>query len=174
MPERDTGPATPAGGEAVSKSARKRAMTARQALGERLCALSPADIDRLPLEDGPLRDALLAARHVTSRSAGRRHRQYIGKLMRGIDPAPLAAALADLHRARAAESAALHETEALRDRLLAEGDDALPAVLTRFPAADRQHLRQLLRRARREAGAGAPPAAARRLFRYLRDLRSGP
>lgn len=161
-------------GEAfASKSARKRDMTARQALGERLCELTPAQLEAIPITEPALHEAIIQARRITARGGRRRHLQYIGKLMRSIDPAPLEAALAQLHQQRAAATEAQHETEALRDQLLARGDAALPEVLARFPQADRQHLRQLLRQAAREGAEGKPPAAARKLFRYLRELRSG-
>jgi len=63
-----------------------------------------------------------------------------------------------------------HRLEAWRDRLLAEGDAALPELLAEFPGADRQQLRQLIRNAHRERAAQKPPRAARLLFRYLREL----
>jgi ribosome-associated protein len=158
--------------EAPSKSALKREMTARQALGEALCALSPRELEAIPIEDPALEAAIVQARSITSRSARRRHRQYIGKLMRAVDPEPLQAALDGLHQQRAASAAQHHELEALRDELIERGDDGLPTVLERFPGADRQHLRQLLRQAQREKAGERPPAAARKLFRYLRELQS--
>jgi ribosome-associated protein len=121
-------------GEAfASKSARKRDMTARQALGERLCELTPAQLEAIPITEPALHEAIIQARRITARGGRRRHLQYIGKLMRSIDPAPLEAALAQLHQQRAAATEAQHETEALRDQLLARGDAALPEVLARYP-----------------------------------------
>ena len=55
--------------------------------------------------------------------------------------------------------------------LIRDGDKALSGVIDRFPQADRQHLRQLVREAQREKKADKPPAASRRLFRYLRELK---
>ncbi len=156
--------------EAPSKSARKREMTARQELGEALCALSERELARIPIEDDALLAAIRESRRISHHSALRRHRQYIGKLMRRLDPQPLQLALDELHRERRGEARSLHELEELRDALLARGDEALGRVLERFPDADRQHLRQLLREARRERDAQRPPAASRRLFRYLREL----
>ncbi|KGE03218.1 ribosome biogenesis factor YjgA [Pseudohaliea rubra] len=160
--------------EAPSKSALKREMTARQNLGEALCALSPRELAAIPIEDPALAQAIAESRNITSRSARRRHLQFIGKLMRTVDPAPLQAGLDGLYRQRAENAAQHHELEALRDTLIDRGDAGLPAVLERFPEADRQHLRQLLRQARREQEAQRPPAAARKLFRYLRELQSAP
>lgn len=157
--------------ERPSKSALKREMTARQALGERLCALTPRELEQIPLApESALYTAVVQSRSITSNSARRRHMQYIGKLMRDIDPLPLQTALAQLHASHAAENAALHAVEALRDDLVRRGDPAINAVMQRWPGADRQLLRQLLRQHAREQSAGKPPAAGRRLFRYLREL----
>lgn len=157
--------------ERPSKSALKREMTARQALGERLCALTPRELAQIPLQpDSALYAAVVQSRSITSNSARRRHMQYIGKLMRDIDPQPLNAALEQLHAAHAAESAALHELEALRDDLVRRGDPAVNDLMARWPQADRQLLRQILRQHDKEQATGKPPAAGRRLFRYLREL----
>jgi ribosome-associated protein len=51
-----------------------------------------------------------------------------------------------------------------------EGDNALPEVLALFPRTDRQHLRKLIRQARKEQETRQPPRASRLLFRYLREL----
>jgi ribosome-associated protein len=82
-----------------SKSARKREAHALQKLGEDLVALRAADLARLPLPE-TLRDAIDEARRLTSRGALARQRQYIGKLMRDIDVAPIQAALAALTEER--------------------------------------------------------------------------
>ena len=153
-----------------SKSALKREMHARQALGEALCELSPRELEQIPIDDEALLEAIVTTRRISSHSALRRHRQFIGRLMRDIDPAPLQAALDALYQSRRGAAAALHELEALRDRLLRDGDAALPAVLERFPQAERQTLRQLTRQARRDARGQRNSGAARKLFRHLRDL----
>jgi len=156
-----------------SKSARKREMTARQELGVALCELSPRELARIPIEDEALLAAIEESRRISHHSALRRHRQFIGKLMRRIDPGPLQQALDELHRERRGEAEVHRELERLRDELVTRGDAGLAAVLARFPDADRQHLRQLLREARRERDTERPPAASRRLFRYLRELQAG-
>ncbi|MFT7286605.1 MAG: ribosome-associated protein [Halieaceae bacterium] len=155
-----------------SKSARKREMTARQTLGEALCDLSERELARMPMESPALLQAVLEAKRIRSNSALRRHRQYIGKLMRGIDPEPLQEALDELHQTRRGEALQFQALEELRDLLIRDGDLALPVLLERFPAADRQNVRQLLRRAHVEAEKEQPPSASRRLFRYLRELQA--
>lgn len=80
-----------------SKSARKREYLALQKLGEELLTLRESDLRGIELDEG-LREAVLEARRIRSRGALRRQKQYIGKLMRHVDPAPLRAALARVRR----------------------------------------------------------------------------
>ena len=80
-----------------SKSARKREYIALQKLGEELITLKESDLDSLPLDDN-LRDAVLEARQMKAHGALRRQKQYIGKLMRNIDPEPIRAEMAKLRR----------------------------------------------------------------------------
>lgn len=82
-----------------SKSQRKRDAHALQKLGEQLVKMRAAEVATLPLPDA-LRDAIDEARRLTSRPAQARQRQYIGKLMREVDLAPLEAALEALTVAR--------------------------------------------------------------------------
>jgi ribosome-associated protein len=159
--------------ERPSRSHDKRAAEALQALGESLLALDDARLAGLDLPDR-LREALRLGRSITSRSASRRQRQYIGKLMRGVDPEPIRAFLARLEGSDEASRARLHRAERWRDRLIDEGDAALGALLEEFPDADRAHLRTLSRQARDERTRGAPPRAGRELFRALKALLDGP
>jgi ribosome-associated protein len=156
--------------ERPSKSALKRQMTALQKLGEALVELSDKELARIPIDDDQLIRVIREARAINSRSARRRHLQYLGKLMRSVDPEPLQRALDELHQERRGGADAFQHLEQWRDRLLAEGDAALEDLLSDFPGAERQQLRQLIRQHQREAAAGKPPAASRKLFRYLRDL----
>lgn len=158
--------------EPVSKSQRKRDSIACQKLGEALVGLTNQKLAALPLPEH-LRDAILHARGIKSHGAHRRQIQYIGKLMRELDTQPIADALECLQRQGVQDAARHHQIERWRERLLEEGDGALGALLEQHPRADLQHLRQLLRSARKEQSAGGPQPAARRLFRYLRDLSEG-
>ncbi len=155
--------------ELISKSQLKREAHALQALGERLLELPAEQLATVPLPD-ELARAIDEAKRIKARGALKRHRQYIGKLMRSIEPEPIEAALEKL-ASRHAESIALqHRLERWRDRLLEEGDGALAELLEEVPHADRQHLRQLMRNARQERERNKPPKSNRELFRYLRDL----
>jgi ribosome-associated protein len=95
--------------------------------------------------------------------------QYIGKLMRNIDPAPIQAAIDEIDGVSAIANARLHALERLRERFL-EDEGVLNEIAQRAPAADFQHLRQLRRNALKEKEESKPPRAYRELFRVLREL----
>jgi ribosome-associated protein len=159
--------------EYKTKSQLKREADALQSLGKNLVELPAtrfaAVMAKLELPDA-LREALIACRAIAAHGGRRRQLQYIGKLMRGIDAEPIRRALGALEGKDRAQKAALHRVEQWRERLIAEGDAALAELLGEFPTADRQQLRQLTMKARKERDAGQSPAAARALFRMLRDL----
>ena len=75
-----------------SKSARKREFLALQKLGEELITLQESDLRQIGLHEDLLQ-AVLEARQIKSRGALRRQKQYIGKIMRHVDPEPIRAAL---------------------------------------------------------------------------------
>lgn len=154
--------------EKPSKSAVKRAMSDLQALGEALVALSADQIKKIDMPDD-LRQAVRDAQRFTQHEAHRRQLQYIGKLMRGIDPAPIQAALDEINGVSAAAVARMHALERLRTRFL-EDEQAIGEIAAAHPQADLQHLRQLRRNALKEQELGKPPRAFRELFRVLREL----
>lgn len=152
-----------------SKSQLKREMTALQGLGEELVRLNAEQLAKLPLND-ELREAICAAQGMNARGARYRQMQYIGRLMREVEPAPVQEALDTLRNKQNRATALLHRLERWRDELIAGDNEALEEVVAAFPAADRQHLRQLIRNAQKEKKAGKPPKAKRELFRYLREM----
>jgi ribosome-associated protein len=152
-----------------SKTRRKRDMEALQELGSELLGFSEEALVQLELPE-QLLDAVREAQKIQSHGARRRQLQYIGKLMRAIDPAPIRAAIDAREHQQETHTQAFHLLEELRDALVLQGDSALGRVLEHFPQADRQHLRKLARQARREHDEHQPPRTSRRLFRYLREL----
>jgi ribosome-associated protein len=151
-----------------SKSALKRQMTALQDLGAELVALSSERLKKIDMPE-TLRDAIRDAQRFARNEAKRRQMQYIGKLMRGIETAPLQAAMDEIKGVSAAANIRQHQLERLRNRLME--DDAVCSEIARdYPGADLQHLRQLRRNAVKETEQNKPPRAYRELFRALRDL----
>lgn len=151
-----------------SKSQRKREANALQDLGRQLVGLSRDRLEKMDLPD-PLRAEVLEAKRITSHGAIRRQMQLIGKLMREVDAAPIAAQLAEMRGESDAAKAAFHALEQWRDRLL-DDDRAVTQWLARHPGTDAQQLRQLIRNARRERAEAKPPKSGRALFRMLRDI----
>ena len=151
-----------------SKSQLKREMTALQDLGAELAALSKERLARIPMPER-LRDALLDAQRFTKHEARRRQMQFIGKLMRDIDAGPLRAAMDEIKGLSEAANIRQHRLERLRTRLI-EDEAAFAEVARDFPSADMQRLRQLRRKALKEAQQNKPPRAYRELFRELREL----
>lgn len=154
--------------EKPSKSALKREMTELQALGEELAALSKDQLKKIDLPDD-LRDALRDAQRFTQHEAHRRQLQYIGKLMRTIDPEPIRAALDEIKGVSAAANARMHALERLRERFLAD-EKVIAEIAAAHPGADLQQLRQLRRNALKEQELNKPPRAFRELYRVLREL----
>lgn len=153
----------------VSKSQRKRDAHALQALGEALVKLNKAALSQIPLSDD-LRSAIAEAQRLAQRGALKRQLQYIGKLMRQTDVAPIRDAFEKVTHSYREDVEHHHHLEQWRDRLLTEGDTALEQLLTEKADVDRQHLRQLIRAAKQETVKDKPPRAARELFRYLRQI----
>lgn len=152
-----------------SKSQVKRELHALQDLGQRLAALKPEMQDRLPLTDS-LRRALADAPKHTANVARKRHVQFIGKLMRDQDIDAILALIDQLDASSREYNERFHALERWRDRLIGEGDEVLEAFVEQYPETDRQHLRSLIRHARHEAAHGKPPAASRKVFKYIREL----
>lgn len=131
----------------------------RQAIGARLVRLSDEDLSRVRLDERLL-DAVLEARRLPPRTeALRRQLQFVGKLMRGTDADEIARQI-ELVAGGVYKMRLQRDAERWRDRLLAGGDAALQELVGEHPAADRQRLRQLVRKVRREAPE-SPTRAAR-------------
>jgi ribosome-associated protein len=153
--------------EIPSKTRKKQEMHELQALGAALVALPDGSLASISLPEA-LAQAIAETRRIRSREGKRRQLQYIGRLMRDLDPEPIRAELDRIEGRSAAEAARHRRLEQLRSRLL-EDDEALTEFAREHPAADLQALRALIRNARREQLEGRPPRAFRELFRLLRE-----
>ena len=155
--------------ERPSKSAAKREAQALQELGEALIALPGAQLDALPLPE-ILRDAVLAARRISSRGALVRQRQLIGKIMRKIDVTPIREAIGQQEEARRGDARRFKRMETWRDRMLREGEPAIVEFCAAHPRSDGAELRRLVNAARLEATQARPPKSARLLFQRVRAI----
>ncbi len=155
--------------EPPSKSQKKREMSALQVLGQTLVEMPADRLAKIDMPDA-LRIALADARRFTKHEAKRRQMQYIGKLMRTIDPEPFQAAVDALNGSSAVENARFQRIERLRTQLIEDEPAALVEIAAAYPDADLQHLRQLRRNAQKEQEQARPPRAFREIFRILREL----
>ena len=160
-------------GDGPSKSQRKRDADAVRDLGQRLAELGAAERAAIPLDDD-VRTAIDDLNAIVKHGARKRQLGFLAKRLRRTDTGPIEEALERLALAARAGTVRHHELERWRDRLLGLRVEESPAAaLTAFldahPDADRQRLRQLQKRALAERAAERPPAAARALFRLLRD-----
>jgi ribosome-associated protein len=153
----------------LSKSARKREAASLQELGVQLSALPDQEIKALGLPD-TLFVALRDLRRLPSHGAQVRQRQYIGKLMRSIDPAPVLAKLAERKQRHDKEIRHFQQIERWRDRLLSEPVAGVEELLQEYPHIDRAALLKLLDKAERERVEQRSPVGARELFAFLREL----
>ncbi|MDC8829747.1 ribosome biogenesis factor YjgA [Alteromonas gilva] len=155
--------------EFVSKSELKRQSALCQKIGEQLVNLSDAHLKTIPLDD-ELAGAIALANKINRKKDGfRRQLQFIGKLMRNRDLAPIEAGLAKLQNQHQAQNARFHQLEKTRDAIADKGDTAIQQALDAYPTLERQKLRQYHRAINKERAKNAPPKAYRELFQYLKE-----
>jgi len=158
-----------------SRSQNRREALEIYTLGEKLVSLTDAQLAKLPVPESLL-PHIRECRRITAQIAHKRQLQYLAKQMRREDDEALDAirdALDEKGEAARREVAAMHRVETWREKLLAEGDDALAQLLDEYPDADRQLLRQLVRNTLEERKRNKPPRAFRELYRELRELLLG-
>lgn len=148
-----------------SKSQKKRDVEALQKLGERLLALRETDLGAIPLSD-KLREALRLGKSITSHGALRRHKQYIGKLMRSENSEAIAVAVEQLQQPDRDNIARQHSAERWRDRLLEPADNGLTDFLKAHPQANQSALEELISAAK-SADQNRSKRAKRELFRVI-------
>ena len=149
-----------------SKSQVKRDAHAAQRVGESLAELDAETLDQLPISDR-LRDGVEDLQRIRSRGAGKRQRQYIGRLMREEDVEAIEAALRRLDPNSPENQRLQMQAEAWRDALIEE-NDAITRFVDDYPQVDVQQLRQLQRNARAEAERETYGKAGRALFQAVR------
>jgi ribosome-associated protein len=156
-----------------SKSQLKREMTALQKLGEELVAEPRDRVKRVPMPED-VRDAILECQQIKDHEGRRRQMQYVGKKMRSLDEDEIAAIQKTLDSWRGlskSDTASMHALERRREKLLKD-DNALTELLAQHPDLDMQHLRTLIRNARKEQAENKPPKAYREIFQILKQLQA--
>jgi len=157
----------------ISKTKRKAEAEAQQTLGKKLIDLTKEQVAKLNLDEN-LHEAVLEAKRMNSNGAMKRQLQYIGKLMRSAEIAPIEEQLARWEGKNDAENARFHALERWRDRLVNEAatsqSEALQAFVTQYPRADIQKLRTLMRNANKEKVANKTQKSSRELFKLIREI----
>jgi ribosome-associated protein len=151
-----------------SKTKIKKQMLELQNIGEQLAELNKDQLKELELPES-LRDAINEVKKMTKFGAINRQMQYIGRLMRDVETAPIIAKLEVWNGTSKQHITWLHQVESWRDRLLAE-PDALTDLLAAYPQSDAQRLRALIRNALKEKELLKPPKSFRELFQVLREI----
>lgn len=156
--------------ERPNKSQLKRENAAIHDMAVRLVNLTEGAVKKMPIDD-ELVDAIKLAHKIRNTREGfRRQLQLITKLLRQSDYEAVQRELDGLQRSGDAENARFHALERWRERILTEGDEGIQAFIDTYPETDRQKLRQLVRKTRKEQADEKPPAAYRELFKYLREV----
>ncbi|MBJ7313965.1 ribosome biogenesis factor YjgA [Rugamonas sp. CCM 8940] len=157
--------------ERPSKSEMKRQVNALQELGAALIAEPRDRVKRVPMPED-VRDAILECQLITNHEGRRRQLQYVGKKMRTLDEAEVAAiqqAIDSWKGLSKADTNAMHALERRREKLLTD-DKILTTLLAENPELDAQHLRTLIRNARKEQAESKPPKAYREIFQILKQV----
>ncbi len=152
-----------------SKSEKKREVTALQKLGEKLINLSEEQIKNIEMDE-ELSEAILFGKTIKKKEALRRHKQFIGSIMRSVDIEPVKKALDQIEFGIQVKNDEFKKTESYRDSLIQGDSKILEEILNEYPDGDRQHIRQLVRNAINEKKKNKPPKSSRVLFRYLKEL----
>ncbi|MFZ6801280.1 ribosome biogenesis factor YjgA [Undibacterium sp. Di24W] len=156
-----------------SKSELKRQMTALQKMGQELVDSARDRVKRVPMPED-VRDAILECQNITNHEGRRRQMQFVGKKMRTLDEAEVALIQKTIDSWKGAsksETAAMHSLERKREKLLAK-DEALTELMAENPELDVQHLRTLIRNARKEQAENKPPKAYREIFQILKEIQA--
>ena len=146
-------------------------MSELQKLGEELVEAPRDRVKRVPMPED-VKEAILMCQTITNHEGRRRALQFVGKKMRTLNEEEVAVIQRTIDSwkgASKAETASLHALERRRDKLLSD-DTALTVLLEENPELDVQHLRTLIRNARKEVAESKPPKAFREIFQILKDL----
>ncbi|MGV6806668.1 MAG: ribosome biogenesis factor YjgA [bacterium] len=152
----------------VSKSELKREAAAFQEMAETLIDLPNRFFDDMVMDD-ELRDAIRVARRLDPRNARKRQVRYIAKLLATTDRTGIESTLASIERQNQQFQQVIEHVDKWCGELIAGDDSLSEELLSRFPALDRQRLRQLTRQAAKSTGTPKAENARSKLFRYLQE-----
>lgn len=154
--------------ERLNKSQQKREIQALRDLGKKLSELDEAALIKMDLPA----ELLQAITDSKSMKHGALKRQFklIAKLLRQMNTESLEKTIAELELKKVEQDRGFHRIERWRDRLLADGPEAMTQFMAKYPEADTGQIRQLIRNTNKELLANKPPKSSRVLFRLIRDV----
>ncbi len=152
-----------------SRTQAKNEDRALQVIGKQLVGLSSKQLANIYVPE-ELLEAVMVARKTKKRGAKRRQMQYIGRLMRNIDPEPIRNALENIRLGDLDKARSFHQIEQWRDAIKAGEEQVIEEVLASCPDAERQRLTQLARNASHDVQKGKGVKSSRVLFRYLKEI----
>ena len=160
--------------ELPSKTQKKREMQELREIGEKLVQMTDEQIS--PISDPEILKAIQEYRRINKGNAKKRQLQYIAKLMRKIDIEDIRNLIDRYDASSRSHVRQFHQLEIWREQLLFGDFSAMDDIALDYPELDRQHLKQLTKKAiqerekqETEENPGAP-IHFRRLFKYLKTL----
>lgn len=153
----------------ISKSQRKREAHELLDLAKQLISMPETRLKALPMDE-PLREEVMFCRNIRAHGARKRQMMTIGKMLRKQDNEALLDAVNNVDQNNRKMNARFHHIELWRDRLIEGSNETLSIFLEQYPTDQAQTVRQLIRNAQKELKSDKPPAAARKLFKLLREL----
>ena len=137
-------------------------------LGEKMVTLNKDELSQIDMDD-ELRSAIEEAQRIKSHGALKRQKHYIAKLMRNLNDETLPTQVSRIIHKHDIYNAEFKRLEKWRDSMLQDGDQGINAFVEQYPLADRHHLRQLVRNAKKEQKNNKPPVAFRQIFKCIRE-----
>lgn len=155
--------------ELKSRTQIKKEAEMLQKLGEKLLRLSASQLAAIDIPE-ELRDALKEAKTISSKNARRRQIQYIGALMRTVDPEPLCVEISHIESGIFPGHSKTARAKVWHDAILQGHDEPIDEIISEKPDTDRQKLRQLIRNARKEISSGKRGKSSNKLLNYLYSI----
>jgi len=154
--------------ERLNKSQQKRDIAELHELARKLAKMDTILLEKMELPKDLLK--ALADIQVMKHAAEKRQYKLIVKILRQNDTESFLETVSDLDAKKEAQDKNFHRTERWRDRLIADGHDAITEFMANYPQADAGQIRQLVRNANKEILQNKPHKSSRLLFKLLRDI----
>jgi ribosome-associated protein len=154
--------------ERPNKTKLKREMKEMHDLGKELVDLPNSKFEYVTLSSRLL-DAVMLAKKL-KKAALQRQLRFIAGIIKEEDTDTIRLELDRIALPQQQANESFHQIEDWRDRLISGDNTLINELVDQYAQADRQHIRQLVRNASKEAQQNKTPKASRLLFKYLKEL----